>query len=62
MLEPVYELEDVTFYYKKGRYKANDGISLTIYKGEIIGILGPNGAGKTTLIKQISEISATGSV
>jgi len=53
MLEPVYELENVTFYYKKGRYKANDGISLTIYKGEIIGILGPNGAGKTTLIKQM---------
>lgn len=60
MLEPIYELENVTFYYKKGKFKANNGISLTINKGEIIGILGPNGAGKTTLIKQmIGQLAPT---
>ncbi|EFI69843.1 ABC transporter ATP-binding protein [Lysinibacillus sp. HST-98] len=60
MLEPIYELENVTFYYKKGKFKANNGISLTIYKGEIIGLLGPNGAGKTTLIKQmIGQLAPT---
>ncbi|WP_342534110.1 ABC transporter ATP-binding protein [Lysinibacillus sp. FSL K6-0057] len=60
MLEPIYELENVTFYYKKGKFKANDGISLTINKGEIIGLLGPNGAGKTTLIKQmIGQLAPT---
>lgn len=64
MLKPVYELENVTLYYKKGKFKANDDISLTIYQGEIIGILGPNGAGKTTLIKQmIGQLApTTGSV
>lgn len=60
MLEPIYELENVTFYYKKGKFKANNGISLTINKGEIIGLLGPNGAGKTTLIKQmIGQLAPT---
>ncbi len=30
-----------------------DNISMTIEKGEFVGILGPNGAGKTTLVKAI---------
>ncbi len=30
-----------------------DSISMTIEKGEFVGILGPNGAGKTTLLKAI---------
>lgn len=28
-------------------------VSLTIYKGEFIGIIGPNGSGKSTLLKNI---------
>jgi ABC-2 type transport system ATP-binding protein len=37
-------------------YKAVNGVSLSIDKGEIFGLLGPNGAGKTTMIRIMSTI------
>jgi ABC-2 type transport system ATP-binding protein len=47
------EIKDIYKTYRKGKVKANDGISLSVEKGEVFGLLGPNGAGKTTLVKQI---------
>ena len=41
---------------KKVDINAVDGISLTVGKGEIVGILGPNGAGKTTLLRMMSKL------
>lgn len=39
-------------------FMALNGIDLTIYKGEALGIIGGNGAGKSTLLKLLSQVTA----
>jgi branched-chain amino acid transport system ATP-binding protein len=34
-----------------GGLKAADGVDLTLFPGEILGVLGPNGAGKTVFFR-----------
>jgi len=43
-------------FSKKIQFHALNNISLTIQKGDVIGIIGENGAGKTTLLKVISQV------
>ena len=42
---------------KEEKFLALNDISLTIMKGERVGIIGPNGSGKTTLLKIIAGIT-----
>ncbi|MBQ8428330.1 MAG: ABC transporter ATP-binding protein [Clostridia bacterium] len=39
-------------------FMALNGIDLTIYKGEAVGIIGGNGAGKSTMLKLLSRVTA----
>jgi branched-chain amino acid transport system ATP-binding protein len=46
------QLENLNKRY--GALVVTDAVSLTVQKGEIVGILGPNGAGKTTLFNLVA--------
>jgi len=50
--EALIEIEGATKVY--GGLKALDNVSVTVNRGEIVGLIGPNGAGKTTLFNVIS--------
>jgi ABC-type branched-subunit amino acid transport system ATPase component len=39
-----------------GGLKALTGVSLTVDKGEIVGLIGPNGAGKTTFFNVLTGV------
>ncbi len=54
--EKIIEVENLV--KKFGRFTANDHLTFSVRKGEILGFLGANGAGKTTAIKILCGISA----
>ncbi len=48
------EIENLT--KKFGELAALDNVSISLEKGQIVGLLGPNGSGKTTLIKILNGL------
>lgn len=55
---PILELKDVKTYFRVpgGVLKAVNGVNLTIYKGETVGLVGESGCGKSTLGKTIMRL------
>ena len=58
MAELLIELKDIYKIYHMGdeEVRANDGITLTIYKGEFVAIVGKSGSGKSTLMNIIGAL------
>ena len=53
------ELRGIEKSFKKRRgqvVRALDSVSLTVGRGEVVGILGPNGSGKSTLVRVLSTL------
>jgi len=58
--ENALELHDVEKRFKKKRNEysyALKGVTMTVKRGEVVGILGPNGSGKSTLVRVISTLT-----
>ena len=55
---PLIELKDIYKIYQMGseEVRANDGISLSIEKGEFVAIVGKSGSGKSTLMSIIGAL------
>ncbi len=51
MSNAVIEIENLTFRY--GSEPVLEDVSLTVHRGDVLGLIGPNGSGKTTLLKLI---------
>ena len=48
-MRPILECQRLTKKY--GNFYALSDLTLSLDRGQIVGLLGPNGSGKTTLIK-----------
>ena len=55
-MEKLIDIEHVTAAY--GNKTVLRDISLTVWKGDFLGIIGPNGGGKTTLLKVNTRLVA----
>ncbi len=54
MMEPIIHIDKIHKYF--GHVHALRGVSLDVYKGEVVVVIGPSGSGKSTLLRCINRL------
>ncbi len=62
--KPFIEVKDLQKHYNKGAIKALDGVTIDIYKGDVMVVIGPSGSGKSTFLRSLNllEMPTGGSI
>ncbi len=58
MAQKLIEVHDLKKYYNGGDVKALDGVTVDVYKGDVIAVIGPSGGGKSTFLRSLNMLEA----
>lgn len=64
MAQTLIQVKDLKKYYNDGDVKALDGVTVDVYKGDVIAVIGPSGGGKSTFLRSLNllETPTSGSI
>ena len=58
MAQKLIEVHDLKKYYNGGDVKALDGVTVDVYRGDVIAVIGPSGGGKSTFLRSLNMLEA----
>ena len=60
----IIQVKGLKKYYNRGVIKALDGVSVDIYKGDVMVVIGPSGSGKSTMLRSLNllEVPTEGEI
>ena len=64
MAQTLIQVKGLKKYYNGGDVKALDGVTVDVYKGDVIAVIGPSGGGKSTFLRSLNllETPTSGSI
>ena len=58
MAQKLIEVHELKKNYNGGDVKALDGVTVDVYKGDVIAVIGPSGGGKSTFLRSLNMLEA----